>query len=488
MANFIIVLVKNARTKTDIIGGYDNNEYEKTSMKYIFKIFSLFFAVMMQAQVTNAENYNDRFIGEDAPVIAFTNARVIDGTGAKAKEKQTVIIRDGRITKIGRSGKVGIPKGAKKINLKGKSLLPGWVMTHEHLYYGTHPGNLPANIMDFFLTQQSISYPRLYLAAGVTSARTAGGIQPYTELGIKRAIDSGDLVGPDFDLTAPHLSGLGALLQLQAVNSVEDARATVRYWAGQGFTSFKGLGPIKDEYLAGAIDEAHKLGLRFTADIGGSIKRHRHAIDSGIDHLEHVIASTDVEGKLMSDQQVEQMMQYYIDHDVAVTSTLGIFDNKIKSKEILEFLTDYSRKEYERSPFGILGEYVSNGKLLKRQQTLQLEFWQKGGKLTVGTDPAVPGLIAGSGSLRAIELLVEAGIPSLEVIKIATLNGAEVIGISKDRGTIEVGKRAHLIVINGDPSARIKDIYNIETVFKKGVGYSPFALKESVKGTVGGPG
>jgi imidazolonepropionase-like amidohydrolase len=275
---------------------------------------------------------------------------------------------------------------------------------------------------------------------------------------------------------------------VQAVSSVEDARATVRYWASQGFTSFKGWGPIKDEYLAAAIDEAHKLGHKFTADLGESIRRHRHAIDSGIDHLEHVIASTDGDGKPVSKEQVGQMIQYYIDHDVALTSTLSVLDNKIKPKEVLEFLTDYSRKEYERSPFGIFGEYISDGKALKRQQELQLEFWRKGGTLTVGTDPAVLGLIAGYGSLRAIELLVESGISPLEVIKIATLNGAEAIGIADDRGTIEIGKRADLIVVNGNPSTDIKDIYKIETVFKKGVGYDPAALKGSIKGTVGGPG
>ena len=85
-------------------------------------------------------------------------------------------------------------------------------------------------------------------------------------------------------------------------------------------------------------------------------------------------------------------------------------------------------------------------------------------------------------------VLTEAGIPFLEVVKMATNNGAQVIGIEGDRGTIEVGKRAGMIVMEGDPSANIKAIYHIETVFKKGIGYNPAVLKESVKGRVGGPG
>ena len=459
-------------------------------LKIIFNTIVALSMVTLWIIPAFAENYNDRFIAEDAAVIAFTHARLIDGTGAKAKEKHTVIIRDGRITKIGKDGKVKIPKDAKRISLKGKSLLPGWVMTHEHLYYGTHPGNLPSSIMDFMLTQQSISYPRLYLAAGVTSARTAGGIQPYTELAIKKAIDSGDLVGPDFDLTTNHLGAPSVFLQIYSVKDPDDARETVRYWAKRGFTSVKAYGGITHENLAAAIDEAHQHGLKVTADFGGSMKRHREAVDLGIDQLEHVIASVDEDGVTLppKNDQVQRMMDHYINNNVSITSTLAAWDIQPIPDDVIALFTDYSRKEYQRTPFGIWEEYLGDGTYLKKQQNLVVEFWRKGGKMTVGTDPAVQKVIAGYANLRTVELMVDAGIPPLEVIKMATLNGAQAIGIAKDRGTIAVGKRADLIVIKGDPSTNIKDIYNIETVFKKGIGYKPAALKESVKGTVGGPG
>ena len=117
---------------------------------------------------------------------------------------------------------------------------------------------------------------------------------------------------------------------------------------------------------------------------------------------------------------------------------------------------------------------------------MELAFWRAGGLLTVGTE-AGQGLIAGYTNLRAIELLVIAGFPPLAAIQIATENGAKALGILEDRGTIEVGKRADFSIINGDPSTTITDIYQIETVFKNGIGYDSKALKDSVKGTVRGP-
>jgi imidazolonepropionase-like amidohydrolase len=125
---------------------------------------------------------------------------------------------------------------------------------------------------------------------------------------------------------------------------------------------------------------------------------------------------------------------------------------------------------------------------VEKDMALQAAFWRAGGKLTVGTDPTVVGALAGHGSLVSIEMLVEAGIPPLAAIKIATQNGAEAMGVEADRGTLALGKRADLIVINGDPSADISAIHNVEIVFKQGVGYDPKALQKSAVGRVGGPG
>lgn len=123
---------------------------------------------------------------------------------------------------------------------------------------------------------------------------------------------------------------------------------------------------------------------------------------------------------------------------------------------------------------------------LAKDMKLELKFFRAGGLLVVGTDPTgYGGVIAGYGNWRAIELLVEVGLSPVEAIQVATSNGARLLGVSRDTGSIEVGKAADLVVVDGDPSFSISDIRKAETVFKDGVGYGSKRLFESVRGSVG---
>jgi len=127
------------------------------------------------------------FVSVDAPVIALAHARVIDGTGAPAQVDQTIVISGGKIQTLGPSASVKIPEGAKVFDLAGKSVLPGLVLMHEHMFYPT--GRLA------LYNEMGWSFPRLYLACGVTSLRTAGSVEPYTDLNLKRMIDAGRTPG-----------------------------------------------------------------------------------------------------------------------------------------------------------------------------------------------------------------------------------------------------------------------------------------------------
>jgi imidazolonepropionase-like amidohydrolase len=276
------------------------------------------------------------------------------------------------------------------------------------------------------------------------------------------------------------------------VEDVEGVREAVRFWVKRGFTSVKAL-TISGDRLEAIIDEAHKMGVKVTADLGHMMSSHREAIDFGIDQLEHVVALSEGtwDNRIPpNDKRAQQHMQHYIDNNVAVSMTMSEWDNVPAPESVLEMLNDRERPRVEKSRLGpaFMADSLIDGSFLKHNQEVALAFWHQGGTITLGTDAVFGDHIAGYSNLRAIELTVDAGIPNLEVIKMATHNGAESIGILDDRGTIEVGKRADLIVIKGDPSKNIKAIYNIETVFKKGIGYNPEALKDSVKGTVGGPG
>jgi len=460
------------------------------------------------AGTCQAENIS-RYIVENAPVIALTQALVIDGTGAAPVADQTVIIREGRITHIGPDQEVNIPDNARRIDLHGKALLPGWIMLHEHLY------NSPTWRDPVIATEQPVSYPKLYLAAGVTSARTAGSIEPYTDLRLKEAITAGTMVGPDFDLTAPYLEGEpGAVLQLHPLDSAQAAGEHVRFWAGLGFTSFKAYMFVTPEQLGAAIDAAHQLGLRVTGHLCSIT--YREAASLGIDQIEHgFYESSDFQPDKLpgrcnpasqpkslanlaaDDERVQSLISYLIERDVTITSTLAVYARMAQmlpkpNKSEVAFLdkssTDYYRDylargaKYASAPGTILAQQA-----VKASMSLETAFWRAGGRLVVGSDAVPPDSIAGNENLTAIELLVEAGIPPLNVIQIATHNGAEALGIANDRGTIAAGKRADLIVINGNPAVDIKDIRNIEIVFKNGIGYDPVALRQSVVGAIGGP-
>ena len=202
-----------------------------------------------------------QFVRVDAAVVALTNARVIDGTGAAPREQQTLIIRDGRIAALGSSGSVALPEGAEVIDLTGKSVLPGLVMLHEHLYYPTGPGTYG---------QLGTSFLRLYLAGGVTTMRTGGNMNGYVDMNLKRGIDSGVVAGPAMDATAPYLNGPLQLRQLRALKGADDARRMVAYWADEGATSFKAYMQISRAELGAAIEEAHKRGLKVTGHLCSS--------------------------------------------------------------------------------------------------------------------------------------------------------------------------------------------------------------------------
>src|ERR1700687_4421944 len=224
------------------------------------------------------------FIAVDSPIVALTHARVIDGTGTPPRDDQTLIIRDGRIAALGASRSVALPAGAQVIDLMGKTVIPGLVMVHEHLYYPTGPG-VYANLTE--------SFTRLYLAGGVTSMRTGGNMNGYSELAIKRAIDAGQKPGPWIDATAPYLEGPGLNLgQVRELKDAADARREVNFWADEGATSFKAYMHITRDELGTAIQEAHKRGLKVTGHLCSVT--YAEAAQLGIDNLEHgFFAATD---------------------------------------------------------------------------------------------------------------------------------------------------------------------------------------------------
>lgn len=478
-------------------------------MKKIFVIALWFlFSFPSFSQITFSDE-TKKYIEFSDDVIVLKNGLLIDGKGSAAKPQQTVIIRLGKIDWIGDDSKANIPKGAAILDLKGKAIMPGLVMLHEHMYISAS-SRAPRYA---HLKQLPVTFPRLYLAAGATTIRTCGSIEPYSDIQIKRDIDLGLIPGPSIELTAPYVQGKKSVFpQMKENKTPDEAAAFVNYWADQGFTSFKAYMGIDKPTLKAAIAEANKRKLKFTGHLDAVT--YQEAAELGIGNLEHgFMSSTDFVidkkeneqpvpgsgikalGKLnIHSDSVKQLLQFLIDKKVGITSSLSVFEGynstqPMPNEDVLNAMSPDTRDYYLKN-FALAKSSANSAdrdRAFIKNSKMEKLFYDMGGLLTVGTDPTGNGgTLAGYGNWRAIELLVEAdGFTPLEAIKIATLNGAIALGFDKSIGTIEIGKLADLLIIDGDPSKNISDIRKVQHVFKNGIGYDSKKLFESVKGKVG---
>ena len=443
------------------------------------------------------------FVSVDAAVVALVHVRVIDGTGGPPMEDQTIVIDHGKIGAVGNAANTPIPAGAHRMDLANHTVIPGLVGMHEHLFYPSGQGIAQYN-------EQAFSFPRLYLASGVTTARTGGSLEPYTDLQVKRLIDAGRMPGPKMFVTGPYLEGNGPFLQMHPLQGPDDARKTVEYWASEGATSFKAYMHITRAELTAAVEAAHKLGIKVTGHLCSVGFREAAAI--GIDNLEHgLVVDTEFDPGKKPDEcpsqtvtrdtfvkldiksaAVQQTIRELVQHNVAVTSTLAVFDAMAPHRPPLEqrFLDvlapetalTYMAARARASDTANMGALEQ----LKKEMQFEYDFVKAGGHLMAGVDPTGNGgAMAGFGDLRNLELLVEAEFTPVEAIKIATLNGAKWLNQQDRIGSIAVGKQADLVVIEGNPAAKISDVRNVKVVFKDGVGYDPEKLIGSVAGSVG---
>jgi imidazolonepropionase-like amidohydrolase len=450
------------------------------------------------------------FIREDAPVIALMHVSVIDGTGAAPQPDQTVVIDHGKITAVGASAKFAVPSGAKVIDATGKTVIPGIVGMHEHLFYpSTADGPLTA-------VEQFFSFPPLYLASGVTTARTTGSMDPYGDIEVKARVDAGKMLGPNFYLTTPYLQGAPSLIpQMYELKDADDARAFVRYWHSVGFTSVKAYVNVTPDELRAGIDEAHKLNMKVTGHICSV--GYNEAAEMGIDNLEHGPFGAP-DGELYSKRQpgicgpdyfaelrdivmnvepdspqLKQTIQNLVAHHVAITSTLAVLEDGLRPPmssalvartRMLLVPEAWSKVMTSRANREVTDAFFQA--LLQKEMKFEREFVAAGGVLMAGCDPTGDGhTLAGLGDQRNIELLVEAGFTPVEAIHIATQNGAAFLGEAERIGTVAVGKQADLVLLNGDLAKDITTIERPEVVFKAGVGYDSNAIYQSLRGKVG---
>jgi imidazolonepropionase-like amidohydrolase len=465
-------------------------------------------AICISTAAAQVSRDNQQFIRVNAKVVVLKNVRIIDGTGAAPLEEQTIVLIGDRIGSIGPASSTSIPAGAEVLDLKGYTVMPGLVGMHDHLFFPE--GGSPPIYSDM-----AISFPRLYLALGVTTIRTTGSVTPYTDLEVKRRIDAGQMIGPKMHITAPYLEGKGAFTPvMRELTGVDDARRMVNYWADAGATSFKAYMNISRDELRAVVEEAHKRKLKVTGHLCSVT--YEEAAEIGIDNLEHgLLASTDFVTNKKPDEcpnggtasllsldinsdPVQVAIKKLVDKKVAITSTLPVFEagapiaqtgigaaSALLNPRMLNTMSTDARVRY-LSNRARIPTTSPTASLVRKSMDFERAFVKAGGLLIAGLDPTGNGgVVAGFGDHREVELLVEAGFTPVEAIKIATFNGALFLGEDSQIGSVTSGKFADLMVIKGNPSANIADIEKVEIVFKNGIGYDTEKLIQSVQGLVG---
>jgi imidazolonepropionase-like amidohydrolase len=450
----------------------------------------------------NLDSTTRAYVSVSEPVVALTHVTIIDGTGAAPKADQTIVVRDGKIAQVGSASSVPAPAGARVMALSGQTVIPGLVGMHDHLFYTAAGGRLVG---------LSFTGPRLYLASGVTTIRTTGANAPYADINTKHAIDVGKAPGPHIVITSPYITGPAGGSDMAVLSSPEQAKQFVDYWGGEGVTWVKAYTDIRRAELKAVIDEAHRRGMKVTGHLCSV--SFREAVDLGIDNLEHgFFTATDFDPNKQPDvcpagsftrvasvnpggDVGHSVIQTMVSHKVPMTSTLAVlepfFANRpVTDQRVLDAMAPEVRQAYLKMRAHIdSGDAVKwpfTPDMLRNAMTFEKEFVAGGGVLGVGVDPTgIGGALPGFGDQRNYELLIEAGFTPAQVVEFMSANGAKILGQYDQFGSIESGKRADLVVLNGNLAADPSVIRKVTTVFKDGVGYNSPKLIESVAGRVG---
>lgn len=482
------------------------NKYLNVVCTLVTSILFIFVHANVYASGDNFDlicNINEDKVSKVKPLsFIIKDVDVIDGTGSDSVTGQNLAIAGGYFVKSNKEIFDKKNENTLILNGKGKTIIPGFIMMHEHIFYPTSENNY---------MEMLNSFPALYLAGGATTIRTAGSMNATAVLNLKKRIDLGLSIGPDIDVSAPFMNGPGLpILKMKELDGIEDVKRQVNYWIKEGVTSFKAYTNIRATELQALINQAHHNNVKVTGHLCSIT--YRDAANMGIDNIEHgFVSMTDFVVNKKDDQcpssadlltslsqldlasdEVSDLISTLVKSNVAITSTLPVLETFVSgrpkaSKEALSMLIPSLRKQYDNKWLEIRN---SNSELMRliyaKSIVFEKLFVEAGGTLLVGTDPTgYGGVIAGFSNQRAVELLVESGFSIEEAITFSTLNGARYLGVSDYLGTIKTGKKADFIVVEGNLASNYRNINKIKYVFKDGICYNSNAIKETYKGMVG---
>ncbi len=407
------------------------------------------------------------FSGNGSAVTAIVGGRLIDGTGKPPVENSVVILREGKIIAAGPAASTPVPEGAQVVDAHGKSVLPGLWEMHAHF--------------------EQVEWGPIYLATGVTTARDVGNEKEFI-VAARDAIASGKGIGPRL-VMAGVVDGTSAMaLGMIRVDTPEQAREQVQKYHAAGFQQIKIYSSVKPDIVPVITAEAHRLGMTVTGHIPIGMDAIQ-GIKAGMDQINHVEYLTEVmidpkSHTIDADSpQVKNVIQLLKEHHTVVDPTLALL-------EIITHPLDRPLSTFEpgivhvapelREGLETMGVPAARAQAAEAQFNALLEtvriLHQAGIPMVAGTDQAVPGFSVD----REIELYVKAGFTPMEALQAATLVPARAMGMEQESGTVEPGKRADVVLVNGNPLENISDIRKVDTVFADGKMYKPAPLWKAV--------
>lgn len=401
--------------------------------------------------------------GPAAQLIAIKGGTVYDVVNEKMIPDAVVIVENGTIKKVGKQGDVTIPAGAKIIDATGKMIFPGLWDMHAHF--------------------EQAEWGPAYLAAGVTTVRDCGNEFDFINA-IKTAIDNGSGVGPMI-LKAGIIDGNGPFsLGIVQAGTKEEAIARVDRYKANGFVQIKIYSSVKPAIVKAICDEAHKQGLTVTGHIPNGMTL-MAGVDSGMDMVNHIqyvypIMKRNKDRSVNFDDSTSiKAIQFIKDHHVVIDPTLGVFEMSFRN--VKDDITTIEPAFYTlpmplQSLLKNFGTEPAQAQQLKPIYQSMMMIVKKmhdaGITIVAGTDQGFPGLSVP----RELELYVQAGLTPADAIQTATIVPARVMKLDKSTGSIQEGKQADLIIVDGDPLKNIRDIRNVTTVIKAGHIYDPHQL------------
>ncbi len=429
-----------------------------------------------------------------AETVVFVNARVFSGANSPLESGQTLLIDGGLIAAVGDD--VAIPEHAAVVDLEGMTVLPGLIDMHAHLYANT----------GLAMESQHRAYPTLYLAGGVTTIFSPGEYEPDLTDALRERIANGGEVGPTILQAGPYFdSSPSAIGWIQGSESTSAAAEKYELWKDR-IDAVKVYTSITEEQLELLISKATRDGKFVTGHLE-SVPGNR-AIALGIDGLEHGLLSFSEFGYAGDDvwRHICRISEVDLSSDTMRATIRNIVGNGVYVAPTIvtlqSMLPDFEPVASNWSHFtsarveGFVQRLVENAmpseldaKCMENLVEKQIQFvgalHEAGGIVVAGTDPVLPSLIPGYGLHRELANLVAAGLTPLEAVEAATIVSARILGLAKDRGTIEPGKKADLYVVKGDLSKDIGVLGQGVLVVKNGILHDPMELRDSAREMIG---